>query len=395
MDKEENALRISEFISKSLDDCLEEGELQELEKWLTEDERHRELFALWSSTELMERKAEVYERLDYMRVWEEFRKVRQDKLSARRRRIRITWMKYAAMFIVPLGIAVALLSKEDIKEEKTEEPITVKAGKSQAVLVLSSGERQVLDWGERSIEDGGMKISADSGRISYDGKSLSGAGVQDAFHMLEVPRGGEYFMTLEDGTKVWLNAATRLKYPVVFASGIRKVILEGEAYFEVKKDTNRPFYVRTEAGNVRVLGTSFNVCAYPEDRFWQTTLIEGSVMIARGEEKVLMKPDEQYQINLKTGKGELKEVLPELYTSWRDGKFYFKAYTFEELVGKLERWYDFTMFYTSESIKNRRFSGVINKHEPLQDMLKFLEMTSDVQFNIKGNVVTASLKNNK
>ena len=117
MDKEENALRISEFISKSLDDCLEEGELQELEKWLTEDERHRELFALWSSTELMERKAEVYERLDYMRVWEEFRKVRQDKLSARRRRIRITWMKYAAMFIVPLGIAVALLSKEDIKRE--------------------------------------------------------------------------------------------------------------------------------------------------------------------------------------------------------------------------------------------------------------------------------------
>lgn len=108
-----------------------------------------------------------------------------------------------------------------------------------------------------------------------------------------------------------------------------------------------------------------------------------------------MKPDEQYQINLKTGKGELKEVLPELYTSWRDGKFYFKAYTFEELVGKLERWYDFTMFYMNESIKTRRFSGVINKHEPLQDMLKFLEMTSDVQFSVKGNVVTASLKNVK
>ena len=84
-----------------------------------------------------------------------------------------------------------------------------------------------------------------------------------------------------------------------------------------------------------------------------------------------------------------------MYTSWRDGKFYFKAYTFEELVGKLERWYDFTMFYTNESIKNRRFSGVVNKHESLQDMLKFLEMTSDVQFNVKGNVVTASLKNTK
>ena len=393
MDKEENALRISEFISKSLGDCLEEGELQELEKWLTEDERHRELFALWSSTELMERKAEVYERLDYMRAWEKFRKVRQDKLSARRRRIKITWMKYAAMFIVPLGIAVALLSKEDIKEEKTEEPITVKAGKSQAVLVLSSGERQVLDWGERSIEDGGMKISADSGRISYDGKSLSGAGVQDAFHMLEVPRGGEYFMTLEDGTKVWLNAATRLKYPVVFASGIRKVILEGEAYFEVKKDANRPFYVHTEAGKVRVLGTAFNVCAYSNDRFWQTTLVEGSVMINQEEKEVLLKPNEQYQIDVRTGKAGLREVLPELYTSWRDGKFYFKAYTFEELVEKLERWYDFKMFYMNEEIKTRRFSGVVNKYQPLEEMFKFLQMTSDVQFNVKGNVVTASLKN--
>lgn len=212
---------------------------------------------------------------------------------------------------------------------------------------------------------------------------------------LIVPKGGEYSLELPDGTIVWVNSESSLRFPEKFALDQREVFLEGEAYFEVKKDTNRPFYVRTEAGNVRVLGTSFNVCAYPEDRFWQTTLIEGSVMIARGEEKVLMKPDEQYQINLKTGKGELKEVLPELYTSWRDGKFYFKAYTFEELVGKLERWYDFTMFYTSESIKNRRFSGVINKHEPLQDMLKFLEMTSDVQFNIKGNVVTASLKNNK
>ena len=119
MDKEENVFKISELITKSLSYCLQEGELQELEKWLAEDERHRELFDQWSSTELMEHKVGEYERLDYMRVWEEFRKVRQDKLSARRRRIRITWMKYAAMFIVPLGIAVALLSKEDIKEEKT------------------------------------------------------------------------------------------------------------------------------------------------------------------------------------------------------------------------------------------------------------------------------------
>ena len=166
-----------------------------------------------------------------------------------------------------------------------------------------------------------------------------------------------------------------------------------EAYFEVKKDANRPFYVHTEAGKVRVLGTAFNVCAYSNDRFWQTTLFEGSVMINQEEKEVLLKPNEQYQIDVRTGKAGLREVLPELYTSWRDGKFYFKAYTFEELVEKLERWYDFKMFYMNEEIKTRRFSGVVNKYQPLEEKFKFLQMTSDVQFNVKGNVVTASLKN--
>ena len=118
MDKEENVFKISEFISKSLSDCLEEGELQELEKWLAEDERHRELFDQWSSTELMEHKVGEYERLDYMKAWEEFRTVRRDKLSAKRRKIRRTWMRYAAMFMIPLGVAVALLSRDDIKEKR-------------------------------------------------------------------------------------------------------------------------------------------------------------------------------------------------------------------------------------------------------------------------------------
>lgn len=388
MDKEENALRISEFISKSLDDCLEEGELQELEKWLTEDERHRELFALWSSTELMERKAEVYERLDYMRVWEEFRKVRQDKLSARRRRIRITWMKYAAMFIVPLGIAVALLSKEDIKEEKTEEPITVKAGKSQAVLVLSSGERQVLDWGERSIEDGGMKISADSGRISYDGKSLSGAGVQDAFHMLEVPRGGEYFMTLEDGTKVWLNAATRLKYPVVFASGIRKVILEGEAYFEVARDISRPFVVETVQAKVSVLGTSFDVCAYAEEGKTWTTLEEGVVEVESMDkgEKVRMVPGEQ--VCLTGGKGmEKYKVETALFTAWRSGRLVFKDMRLEDLMRNLARWYDVKVEFYREEAKDIVFTGDVKKYEDLNEVLEIIELTSDVHFTIEGQSI--------
>ena len=310
------------------------------------------------------------------------------------------WMlsvcKYAAMFV--LGVSLVYVVTRPEPEEKIVRAEVIKPGRLQAELRLGTGVRLALNehQGVYSSENEGVEIVNDTvaGKVSYH---VNKTGMEDSlvFNTLIVPKGGEYSLELPDGTVVWVNSESSLRFPEKFTSNRREVFLEGEAYFEVKKDANRPFYVHTEAGKVRVLGTAFNVCAYSNDRFWQTTLVEGSVMINQEENEVLLKPNEQYQIDMETGKGELKEVLPELYTSWRDGKFYFKAYTFEELVGKLERWYDFTMFYTNESIKNRRFSGVVNKHESLQDMLKFLEMTSDVQFNVKGNVVTASLKNTK
>ena len=302
--------------------------------------------------------------------------------------------KYAAMFL--LGVSLVYVATRPEPEEKIVRAEVIKPGRLQAELRLGTGVRLALNehQGVYSSENAGVEIVNDTvtGKVSYH---VNETGMEDSlvFNTLIVPKGGEYSLELPDGTVVWVNSESALRFPEKFTSNRREVFLEGEAYFEVKKDANRPFYVHTEAGKVRVLGTAFNVCAYSNDRFWQTTLVEGSVMINQEEKEVLLKPNEQYQIDVRTGKAGLREVLPELYTSWRDGKFYFKAYTFEELVEKLERWYDFKMFYMNEEIKTRRFSGVVNKYQPLEEMFKFLQMTSDVQFNVKGNVVTASLKN--
>ena len=308
------------------------------------------------------------------------------------------WMlsvcKYAAMFV--LGVSLVYVVTRPEPEEKIVRAEVIKPGRLQAELRLGTGVRLALNehQGVYSSENAGVEIVNDTvaGKVSYH---VNKTGMEDSlvFNTLIVPKGGEYSLELPDGTVVWVNSESSLRFPEKFTSNRREVFLEGEAYFEVKKDANRPFYVHTEVGKVRVLGTAFNVCAYSNDRFWQTTLVEGSVMINQEEKEVLLKPNEQYQIDVRTGKAGLREVLPELYTSWRDGKFYFKAYTFEELVEKLERWYDFKMFYMNEEIKTRRFSGVVNKYQPLEEMFKFLQMTSDVQFNVKGNVVTASLKN--
>ena len=308
------------------------------------------------------------------------------------------WMlsvcKYVAMVV--LGVSLVYVVTRPEPEEKIVRAEVIKPGRLQAELRLGTGVRLALNehQGVYSSGNAGVEIVNDTvtGKVSYH---VNKTGMEDSlvFNTLIVPKGGEYSLELPDGTVVWVNSESSLRFPEKFTSNRREVYLEGEAYFEVKKDANRPFYVHTEVGKVRVLGTAFNVCAYSNDRFWQTTLVEGSVMINQEEKEVLLKPNEQYQIDVRTGKAGLREVLPELYTSWRDGKFYFKAYTFEELVEKLERWYDFKMFYMNEEIKTRRFSGVVNKYQPLEEMFKFLQMTSDVQFNVKGNVVTASLKN--
>ncbi len=314
--------------------------------------------------------------------------------SKRGRKWMLSVCKYAAMFV--LGVSLVYVVTRPEPEEKIVRAEVIKPGRLQAELRLGTGVRLALNehQGVYSSENAGVEIVNDTvtGKVSYH---VNETGMEDSlvFNTLIVPKGGEYSLELPDGTVVWVNSESSLRFPEKFTSNRREVFLEGEAYFEVKKDANRPFYVHTEAGKVRVLGTAFNVCAYSNDRFWQTTLVEGSVMIKQEEKEVLLKPNEQYQIDVRTGKAGLREVLPELYTSWRDGKFYFKAYTFEELVEKLERWYDFKMFYMNEEIKTRRFSGVVNKYQPLEEMFKFLQMTSDVQFNVKGNVVTASLKN--
>lgn len=183
-----------------------------------------------------------------------------------------------------------------------------------------------------------------------------------------------------------------LRFPEEFTRDKREVYLDGEAYFQVAKDSLKPFLVHVDKYCIRVLGTSFNVSAYSGDKTWYTTLVEGAIAVGGIGNEIRMSPCEQLCIDTDSGQCELREVNPELYTSWVGGKFYFKAYTFEELVRRLQRWYDFDVLYRDEGIRQRRFSGVINKYRPLGEMLEFLEMTSDVCFELNGKTIIVSKK---
>ena len=328
---------------------------------------------------------------DVHEAWQRVNKRTRAKGS---RRLIRGWMKYAALFILFLGI-VSLWRVYDNKEKPIVAAVqsdSILPGRLKAELILANGERIVLDSEARSkeMEALGIKLENDTvnGLLKYEAGAVDNS-IGMKYNTLNVPKGGEYSLILPDGSRVWLNSETTLRFPVQFAGGKRVVYLSGEAYFQVKKDTSAAFHVCTKQQKITVLGTTFNVSAYENDRFTETTLIEGKVAVEGGAERVVMKPSEQYILDKRSGVGELKEVETEFYTSWIDGKFYFTSFTFEEIVKKLERWYDFTMIYEEDDIRQMRFSGVINKHRPIEEMLRFLEKTTDIHFKISGKNIVA------
>lgn len=325
---------------------------------------------------------------------EAWRRVNKRTRAKGGRRMIRRWMKYAVLFILFLGI-VSLWRVYDNKEEPIVAAVQsdyIQPGRLKAELILANGERIVLDSevGSKEMEALGIKLENDTvnGLLKYEAEAVDNSTGME-YNTLNVPKGGEYSLILPDGSRVWLNSETTLRFPVQFAEGKRVVYLSGEAYFRVKKDTSAAFHVCTKQQEITVLGTTFNVSAYENDRFTETTLIEGKVAVEGGAERVVMKPSEQYILDKRSGVGELKKVETEFYTSWIDGKFYFTSFTFEEIVKKLERWYDFTMIYEKDDIRQMRFSGVINKHRPIEEMLRFLEKTTDVHFRISGKNIVA------
>lgn len=319
-----------------------------------------------------------------------WQKIKQKtKIVQRKRKIRHL-QKYAAIAILLLTLVVGgkwLFSLRDLVTKYPAEAIQI--GTSKAKLFLPNGRCLELRDSNKNIviEEFGAKMTHDSltGKLYYHSNETNEQDIS-GFNVLNVPKGGEYSFILPDGSIVWLNSESSLRFPVKFSTERREVYLMGEAFFKVAKNEKIPFYVNIGENNIKVLGTQFNVSAYTNDHFWNTTLVEGSIVI---NGNILLQPSQQYVVDLISREGELKTVESEFYTSWIDGKFYFQGFTFEEIVNRLERWYDFKMFYQNEEIKQMRFTGTINKHRPLEEMLKFLEKTTNIKFQIQGKTITA------
>ena len=261
----------------------------------------------------------------------------------------------------------------------------ISPGGNKAILILGDGSSVVLDAvsngtiaNEKNIQIRKLK----DGQIDY---SLSGKQDVVTYNTLSTPRGGQYSITLSDGTKVWLNSSSSLRFPTAFTTSQRKVELTGEGYFEVAKNPARPFKVQVNEMEVQVLGTHFNIMAYQDEAMTKTTLLEGSVRINKNNTSTLLKPGQQIKIKQGENAGKVEEANIEEAIAWKNGMFYFNGATIEVIMRQLERWYDIDVVY--EGAVSEHFNGVISKNVGIAKVFEMLELTGAVHFRIQGKKI--------
>lgn len=382
MDLLKQRMMIARLIAKELAGTIGEKEREVLSLWLVEDGRHQEEYErlkrsllagnpVWAD---QERGRELTDaRWNGVRRW-------------MRRKRYMTWGRYAAAIVLPLAIgAFWLMNKEKPRGQVPVEIATITPGSVKARLELADGRKVELDNGTqlRIQEVGGTEIETSEKMIKYTGKDSVTVG--ERFNTLIVPRGGEYALELADGSRVWLNSGSTLKYPVNFAGEERKVEMTGEGYFEVAKNAEKPFIVAVNGVDVRVLGTSFNISAYREEVV--TTLVEGKVLLKRGTDSVVLSPDQQ-GVWSKEKKGfEIKQVDARGYTLWKDGIFCFENVDLETILDDMARWYNVNIFYVNPGLKSMRFSVEIKRYETIDRILRRIEQTKRVKFDVKDRTI--------
>lgn len=312
--------------------------------------------------------------------------------SGKLRRISLGWV--AASLLIPIGIAVGVLLLRPVEQPIPEEPEGMLPITSAAWLKLSDGRRIGLgNLQDTLLEHDGTRIANEGGVLNY--QSGHKGGDQLVYNELTVPRGGEYMLQLPDGTQVWLNSESILKYPLHFSGTAREVFLSGEAYFSVTRDVQKPFKVHTSYGEVKVLGTEFNVRNYPEEESVVTTLVKGRVLYRNKDNYSRMAElSPGLQVTDKTGMKELelKRVDISEFVGWRDGLYVFRNLTLEQIMNTVARNYDAEIHWDSEEIKGYRFSGDLKKYEYVDKFLNFIEVGGDVHFTIKGKMIFVGKK---
>lgn len=379
---------IQHLIIRYLDGLATDDEILCLQEWLSRSEENFSLFnhyrKFWLQAGMQGYNTEV--------AWQYLNRHLAKRTLVSRYGL---WLKAvgvaaAVVLLVSTGY-LGIKYFDPIQNEELAGRINIEPGSKKAILVLGSNEKiELNNYSIDTLVRDEFTLKREGSMLIYN-DLLEVAPAKEEYNSLITPRGGEYSVVLSDGTQVWLNAESELKYPVLFTGNERKVFLKGEAYFSVTKKEGQSFVVCSDKARITVLGTEFNVNNYEEDAL-VATLVKGSVVVAHengGEQH--LNPGQQAIMN-KEGEVEVYDVETELYTSWKDGYFVYRDIPLEEILKELSRWYDFTYFYQNNSLENTLLTAKLRKFDSVEKIFEILSATGRFSFITKGSTVTIVAK---
>lgn len=383
------AFRTAYLIAGYIQESLTSREHQELDDWVSDSLDNQLLFEELTDENNLHKLIEWKDQLPVEQVLQRLKSQVEFSTPTRHFRFR-TFLPYSiAAAVLALIVLSILFFQKHITENKQNTPVQIvkgiTPGGNHAILTLSNGSTIRLD----SADNGNLAkqgntniIKQQNGQISYELIKTATLPAPIEFNTLTTPIGGQYQLVLPDGTKVWLNAASSLRYPASFAGNERKVELAGEGYFEVAKDAIHPFTVSSNGTTVQVLGTHFNINAYPDEPAMKVTLAEGSIKVGQS---VVLKPGQQAQVNQH---GSVRTIAANLETTlaWKDGLFNFKETPIEDIMRQVSRWYDAAVIYQSKPTEH--FNAIVSRSEPITKLLHLLEQTGSVHFKIEKKNIT-------
>lgn len=383
--------QICELIAKQLSYGMTPNEEQELRKWMEESEGNGELYHKITKPDYLSAQEKKRNSINVRSYWKEV-----DKEIGRRENNYFlrSYGKYAAVVLLLLGIGVAGWLLKPEPAEVLVQTENIQPGTPKALLVLANGK--TVELGKevaQQLDCDGTIINNDTTGLKYD-TGLTG-GLASVRHTLVIPKGGEYVMTLEDGTVVHLNSESKIEYPVRFTEKNREVYLEGEAYFKVVRREKQPFIVKTTHMDIKVSGTEFNVKAYSDEKWVQTTLVQGKVTVFSGPNRTVqhrLEAEQQAELDLEKGKLDIKRVNVAPFIAWKEGQFVFEGNHLEEIMSVLGKWYDFNVIYREEWIKNIEFAGKLNRSGSIEPILDVIRSTHKLHVDIQGKTIVFNAK---
>lgn len=389
METQNNFKYTSQLIIKFLKDELNAQEKRALELWLNASPANRELLESFRNTAAVQQEINYIDAVDTHKGWEEISKQMQVKPVKAFFWNKIRKYSAAAILLITTGIGLYYYTAKNNngKPNGTLASQDIMPGGQKAVLQLADGSS--LDLGSNKFllkgENGEVAMSASKGTLYFGNNKGSRA---KGYNLLKTPRAGEYKMILPDGTKVWLNASSTLRFPASFNREERHVQLTGEAYFEVAHNKDLPFRVSFNNTEVEVLGTHFNINTFGKQS--RTTLVEGSVKVTEAGKQQLLKPGEEAIVN--DGKVAIHKTDTYKSIAWKEGAFYFQDDLMTDIMDQVFRWYNVEIIYKGKP-GTKRYSGNIRRQATLKQVLEMLNAVSGTEFSLEDRTVTVDFNN--